>query len=146
MELVEKLWARELIRERLGTYCKAVDTKDWSLLRSCFGEGHQHKHGSYEGDADGFVEFVRSKFGNLEISQHALSNVSISIAPDGLRATSEANFSSVHRFDADEESEAYDWLVEGTYSDELVCDNGVWLIVKRVGKSLWQRRMPIADT
>lgn len=145
MELVERLWARELIRERLGTYCKAVDTKDWSLLRSCFGEGHQHKHGSYEGDADGFVEFVRSKFENLEVSLHALSNISISIAPDGLRANSEANFSSVHRFDAEEETEAYDWFVEGTYSDELICSNGVWLIVKRVGKSRWQRRMPITD-
>jgi len=143
MDIVEQLWARELIRERLGTYCKAVDTKNWDLLRSCFGEGHVHKHGSYQGDADGFVEFVRSKFASLEMSQHALSNISIVIAPDGLRANSEANFSSVHRFGADEENEAYDWFVEGTYSDELICSNGVWLIVNRVGNSRWQRRVPV---
>lgn len=140
MDLVDQLWAREQIRERLFTYCKAVDQKDWRLLRKCFGDSHEHEHGSYKGDANGFVEFAKSKLGGLEYSQHSLSNILISFSEDGLSAKAECNFSAVHRTKSAPGMPPCDWFVEGQYHDELVCEAETWLIIKRLGLNAWQRR------
>lgn len=44
MNILEQLWAREQIRDRLHRYCKGVDRRDWPLVRSCFSDGHVEEY------------------------------------------------------------------------------------------------------
>ena len=41
MDKVERLGAREEIRNLLNSYCHGIDRRDWDLVRSCFGEDHE---------------------------------------------------------------------------------------------------------
>jgi len=143
MEIVKQLWLQEQVRRRLITYCKAIDRKDWDLLKSCFSADHHHKHGPYEGDAAGFVEFAQSVLTRFVFTQHSLSNIVIDVSDDGLSAKSECNFSAVHRTSIPEDGPATDMIVEGQYIDELVCVNDVWLFRKRFGENSWVRNEPV---
>ena len=143
MEVVEQLWKREKIRERLTIYCKAIDEKDWELLRSCFGPGHSHTHGPFSGDTEGFIEFAKDILENFVFTQHNLSNFLIELSEDGLSATSVCNFSAVHRTPEDDDGAAVDMIVEGQYRDRLVCIDGDWLFTKRIGNNAWVRHDPV---
>jgi len=144
---IEELIAKDKIKTQLAVYCRGVDQRDWSLVRSCFGEHHHHKHGPFEGTLDEFIGFASNTLSNIEVSQHSISNFIITISDDGLSAHSHANFTAVHRIDAsiDEDltfvikGKDTDWTVAGSYADDWVCENGKWLIVKRVAQQNWQR-------
>ena len=142
MDLIEEIRAREKIRERIHIYCRAVDEGDWKTLRSCFGEGHKHIHGSFEGNADEFVAFARRSLEAMPHVHHAITNQTIALSDDGTRASSHAYFTSFHRLKDGETGEMMDWIVAGHYADELVLQGGEWLIVKREGVHHWDRYEP----
>lgn len=139
MDIAKQLWLQEQVRLRLITYCKAIDQKDWDLLKSCFAEGHQHQHGPFKGNAKEFVEFAQGVLTRFIFTQHSLSNIVIELSNDGLSAKSECNFSAVHRTPVPEDGPATDMIVEGRYIDELVCRNEDWLFKKRFGENSWVR-------
>ncbi len=147
MNDIERLVAKDKIKTQLARYCKGIDTRDWAMVRSCFGEGHQHKHGPFEGTLDEFVGFASNSLSKIEVSQHSLSNFIITIGDDGLTAKSDVNFTAVHLISASITEdltfnivgEDTDWTVLGNYADEWVCRDGEWLIVKRVAGQHWQR-------
>ncbi|GAB5459046.1 MAG: hypothetical protein Hens3KO_20760 [Henriciella sp.] len=140
MSRIEELWAREKIRDRLIVYCQAIDQRDWPLLRSCFGDDHQHDHGSFQGDADAFIAFAKQHLTRAEFCRHILTNIHIVLEADGLHAQTQSSFFSIQRFPGEGETPSTDWLVSGSYHDTLVCDQEDWLIVKRVGKNEWIRK------
>ena len=147
MNDIEKLIAKDKIKTQLALYCQGIDQRDWSLVRSCFGEGHHHKHGPFEGSLEDFIGFASNTISHLEVSHHSISNFIITISDDGLSASSQVNFTALHRISASVEEELTftikgkdtDWTVAGSYSDNWICENGKWLIIKRVAQQNWQR-------
>lgn len=147
MNDTEKLVAKDKIKTQLCLYCKGIDQRDWSLVRSCFSERHHHKHGPFEGSLDEFIGFASKNLSNVKVSQHSLSNFIITISDDGLSAQSEVNFTAVHLIEASvTEDLTYtikgkdtDWTVLGNYADQWVFEDGKWQIVKRVASQNWQR-------
>jgi len=150
MNAQEKMLAREKIRTQLSIYCRAIDQRDWDVVRACFGAEHRHHHGSYEGSLDGFIDFAKVTMQTVSLSHHSLANVIIELSDDGQSATSEANFTAVHlikpeddhakRFDSGGGNT--DWMLAGSYKDKWICRNEKWLIVERVGRHHWERLEP----
>lgn len=150
MNDIEKLIAKDKIKTQLSMYCKGIDTRDWSLVRSCFGDNHHHKHASFEGSLDEFIGFASNTLSKVKVSHHSISNFIITFSDDGLRAKSDVNFTAFHLIDAsiDEDlsfnikGQDTDWTVAGSYADEWICEDGQWLIVKRCASQYWQRVEP----
>lgn len=145
MDLAQQQWLHQQIQERLFLYCRAVDERDWELLRSCFGPGHTHEHGPFSGDADAFVEFAKERLGEYAYTLHSLSNIMIKLSDDGLSATSVCNYASIHRTHPSEDGSMTDMLVQGQYHDRLVCLDGVWLFINRLGTMPWVRHDPVVQ-
>ena len=144
---IEELWAREQIRDRLHLYCKGIDRRDWALVRSCFADDHYHDHGGFTGTPDEFVAGAASMLEKFPATHHSVSNVHITLADEGLSASTEANFIAYHRIAAGHYEglpvptggKATDWIVAGRYCDQLELREGSWLIVKRLGIHDWER-------
>jgi hypothetical protein len=147
VELTEKIWAREQIRDRLHLYCKGIDRRDWALVRSCFSDDHEHSQAGFVGTADQFIEFAQMVLQNVAETHHTIGNVHINLADDGLSATTEANFIAYHRIDEGHfegtmvptGGKATDVIVAGRYCDTMQKRDGQWIIVKRDGLHEWQR-------
>ncbi len=147
MDIAEQLWAREQIRDRLHLYCKGIDRRDFALVRSCFADDHYHDHGGLKGSADIFVAAAAGLLEKIPATHHSISNVHITLSPDGRRASTEANFIAYHLIEAGHHEglpiptngKATDWIVAGRYIDEMELRDSTWLIVKRLGVHDWER-------
>lgn len=147
MEITDKLWAREEIRDVLHRYCKGIDRKDWALVRSCFADDHVHKHGDFTGPPDEFVFFASEVLKKVPATHHSISNVHITLSDDGMKASTEANFVAYHYVDAGNpdfapvptEGKATDWIVAGRYCDDMEKRDGKWIIVRREAFHDWER-------
>lgn len=150
MNDIEKLVAENKIKKQLAHYCKGIDTKDWALVRSCFGDNHEHQHGQFKGSLDEFVGFASNNMNHVSMSQHSLSNFIITINDDGVSAKSETSFLAVHLIDASVTEDIFfniqgqdnDWIVFGSYVDQWVFQDGQWLIIKRAARHNWERIEP----
>lgn len=152
MEEIEELLAREKIKQQLYLYCKGVDQRDWALVRSCFGDEHQHHHGSFTGSADKFIEFAKPLMAMIKVTHHSIANVMVNFNEDGLAASSESYFSAVHLvekpslphmpFYKEGMSDDMDWAVEGSYADRWVYRDERWLIIERTAAHRWERIEP----
>ncbi len=147
MDIVEQLWVREQIRDRLHLYCKGIDRRDYALVRSCFADDHHHDHGGFTGTPDEFVAGAKGLLEKMPATHHSISNVHITLSDDGLSATSEAGFIAYHLIEAGHTEgmpvptggKATDWIVAGRYLDRLEYRDGQWLIVERKGIHDWER-------
>lgn len=146
MDIADKLWAREEIRDILHRYCKGIDRRDWDLVRACFADDHVHKHGEFEGPADEFVGFASEILKKVPATHHSISNVHIDLSEDGTKASTEANFVAYHYIEAGVPDfgpvptggKATDWIVAGRYCDHLEKRDGSWIIVRREAFHDWE--------
>lgn len=149
MNDIQTLLAKDKIKTQLSLYCKGVDQRDWDLVRSCFGDNHQHQHGAFEGSLDEFIGFASRSLSKIKISQHSLSNLMVTFSDDGLSAQSEVYFTAFHSIEGSAEWSVFeihgqdtDWIVAGCYEDRWVCVDDDWLIVKRNARHNWERIEP----
>lgn len=125
---VEALAAREVIRDVLYRYCRAVDRGDTELLKSCYHPDARDDHGFFSGRAWDFADYVMPILAQLELSIHSLSNPLIEL--DGNRATVETHWSVIHRLRRG--TKLTDIWDQGRYLDEFECRDGEWRIFRRV--------------
>lgn len=125
------------IQDLLTRYCKAIDTKDWDLLDTCFVPDAHVDYTSSGGVAGAYPE-VRTWLGqvlpNFPMSQHTIGNFDVAI--DGDRATSKVHFyNPMGRPKADGTLSLF-WI-GGFYVDELVRTSDGWRIAKRIEQQAW---------
>jgi 3-phenylpropionate/cinnamic acid dioxygenase small subunit len=112
----------------LVRYARAIDTKDWALLRACFTDNATSDYGdigSWRG-VDDVVRFMRDAHAGMGPTQHLLSNFQVAV--DGDRASSVAYVVAVAVLASDPQ----DWIKTiGIYEDRLVRVNDNWLINER---------------
>jgi hypothetical protein len=70
---------RAQIQDALLRYCRGVDRKAFDLMRSAYHEDACDDHGPYKGDIPGLIEWVRRRHGQVEQSQHMLTNCLIEL-------------------------------------------------------------------
>ena len=119
MDKVERLWAREEIRNLLNSYCHGIDRRDWDLVRSCFGEDHEHSHQSFQGNLDEFVSFAKSFQTEVATSHHSITNAKIQISEDVKSAHCDSNFISFHMIERES-------FRKGHYRQTGKAPTGLW--------------------
>ena len=118
MTSVDALADRLAIVDLLHRYATGLDTKDWDLLASGF-------------TADGVADY--GALGGLDASQHIITNEVIEL--DGDRATARCYFQAQHVFTGAEGGDNF--LVGGTYDDEIVRTVDGWRIRHRTLTATW---------
>ena len=112
----------------LVRYARAVDTKDWKLLRSCFTDEATSDYGaigSWRGAGD-LVRFMEDAHAGMGPTQHLLSNFQIETYGDRASASSYVHAVTVLATHPD------DWIdTIGTYEDSLCCGTDGWRIAHR---------------
>ncbi|MHB8465373.1 MAG: nuclear transport factor 2 family protein [Acidimicrobiales bacterium] len=129
--IVEELWAREQIRDCLYRYSRGVDRRDLDLVRSCYHPDATDAHGAYNGDLEGFLEFVRQSTGTdspFGIMQHVITNVLIERTGPVAHVESYLYNPITPR---DPSGNTPDVLIGGRFIDRFECRDGHWAIAER---------------
>jgi len=82
---------REAIYRQLVRHCRGVDRRDLALIRSTYHPDAFDDHGSYKGDVEGFLEFVKHEvYARFRTTMHKLGQSLIEVEGDIARAESYA--------------------------------------------------------
>jgi 3-phenylpropionate/cinnamic acid dioxygenase small subunit len=119
----------EAIRAVLVRYATAIDTRDWSLLRSCFTTEATADYGDMGGEfasVDELVAFMETAHAAMGPTNHMLSNFVIEIEGNEARAST-----YVHAVLAAPDDPS-SWIdAVGRYEDRLVHADDGWRIAFR---------------
>lgn len=134
---------RELIREVIYKYCKAVDQLDWELLFQCFTDDAKHEHGPFSGNNESFKEIVETVISGADGTHHTIGTILIEL--DGDKAKTESSFVAYHRFPGGPDGSApvptngvdTDWILAGRYIDDFVKTQDGWKISYRRAPQDW---------
>jgi len=119
---------QEEIAALLIRYARAIDTKDWKLLRTCFADDAVSDYGdigSWQGAGD-LVAFMEEAHAGMGPTQHLLSNFQIDVIGDQASSLTYVHAVTVLASHPD------DWIdTIGTYEDSLRRGADGWRIAHR---------------
>lgn len=124
---LQTLLAESEIRRVLSRYSRAIDRRDYELLRSCYHRDAIDEHGWYDGDIDGFVAFLQSGAG-AQFESHFLGNPCIEV--EGQTAWVETYCLALRR-DLQADGGAVDRFQHVRYCDRFEQRHGAWRIAHR---------------
>lgn len=146
---LQALLDKQAIAELVFSYSRAVDRKDFALLRSLYSaDGYDDHGGLYRGSAAGYVDWLEQAMQACDITTHSVHNHLIALRGAG-HAEGEVYVTAYHRL-ADG-SGGFNELVEGLrYLDQYVQVEGRWLFARRtllndwcqVGPAYWNLEDP----
>jgi hypothetical protein len=139
---IEHLAARAAITDIIYRYCRGIDRMDKHITKSCFTKDAILRcSGVYEGDVDGFIEWLWPVHEKMVGHSHDITNINMSLTSP-TTAVSEAQMTVVLRIEM--EGQTYDMLAHGRYLDRLEkTTNGIWLIKHRQHVSHLSNIIPI---
>ena len=145
----ERIADRMQIQDCIHRWCRAVDRLDYEGMRASFHPDAVDRHGAFDGDIDGLVEWIRARHAAIPFSMHAVSNMLIEFAgPD--RALVETYVRTTQRYPA-EARQALDQLAGGRAGsgdgamDLLTCSRYVDRFERRKGEWKIALRTLVAD-
>lgn len=124
-------------------YCRGIDRCDEELLRSVYHPRAYDDHSVYQGDAEGFVEFVLPMLRQAYVAtQHTIHNCSIEV--DGDHAGAETYCVAYH-WRRDESAQMWVDILGCRYIDRFERRDGSgWRIAHRVVVHDWNISVPSA--
>jgi hypothetical protein len=134
---VEELLAERDIRRVLFLYCRGVDRRDFDLIRSCFHPDAYADYGSFTGDTDGFIAYLREEMARFTRTSHSLANIVIDI--DGTHAVAESYVTAFHRLPARPNRPTRDFICGLRYIDRLEKRDATWALSDRRLAFEWGR-------
>lgn len=127
--VIDELLAKQEIRELALLYARGVDRKDAALLRSLYAPGAtENRPGTFEGTAEGFVQFLEQSFPQMPYTQHNVCNHLIAI--DGDRAQGEVTGTAWHLV-SDGQGGWLEIIGQPRYFDHYVRLDGRWHFTSR---------------
>lgn len=160
-EMVQQTYDRQQIIEVLHRYARAIDRCDIELLKTVYHDDATDAHGSFDGNAHEFAEFMVPRLkAQTSYGIHHVTNELVEI--DGDRAISESYMFGYHRVPGGRESvEAFfgadyadrvadegaldgehEYFTGGRYLDKLVKRDGIWRIWRRQITVEWNSCRP----
>jgi len=128
---IRELSDRLQIQDLLVRYTRAIDTRDWALLDTCFLPDARVDYTATGGVAGSYPEvraWLAQALAPFPITVHYVTNSQVELDGDRARArTLVLN----PMFFADPDGSLHDFTVGATYVDELVWTDGGWRIAKR---------------
>jgi hypothetical protein len=136
---LEDLAARAALQRLVTAYSRAVDRRDFPLLRSLYHDDGFEEHGRmFKGDADAYVEFVKKALSAYEATVHYVVNTNFEIAGD--EAEGEVHKINYHRVGGADSHE----IITGSRSlDRYRRRNGEWRFLSRSVTLDWAVQRPV---
>jgi hypothetical protein len=139
---LERLLAKDEIREVLSRYARGVDRADGPLLKSCYHQDAIEEHGgNFTGNAFEYVDAAIPRIRNMGAMQHLLGTSHIEF--DGEIAWVETYLWTFARFTADGRST--DTFTGGRLVDRFERRDGAWKIAHRRTVFDWNRDTPSSE-
>lgn len=160
-EMLQLVYDRQQIAAVLHRYARAVDRCDLELLKSVYHDDATDAHGSFDGNAHEFAEFLIPRLReHTSYGIHHVTNELIEV--DGDRAIAESYLLGYHRVPGGRAAVAqffgvayadraeaegtldaeHEYVTGGRYLDKLVKREGVWRIWRRRITVEWNRCRP----
>lgn len=128
-DTLQVLLDKQAISEKLHQYCRAMDRVDDALGRSVFHEDADVDYGEiFRGTGYGFVDFVHDAHLGMQVHQHMLGNILITV--DGDSAGSESYVTATFRIQQADGS-LMGLRSHGRYIDRWQRRAGEWRIAHR---------------
>jgi len=127
---IDEVLAEAAIRDVQIRYCRAVDRKDFDLLRTCFHPDATLSFGIFEATAEEFIGIAGQMLATYTMTRHFTGNQLVEV--NGNRAWAEHYTDATHRIAPDENGPLREFVTRVRYVDSLDCRDGDWRIVKRV--------------
>ena len=125
------------IHDLLLRYARALDSRDWSLLRTCFHPEARARYGESELiGPQAISDYCERALARYRITQHLLAAPYIVV--DGDSATARTSLQATH-VEARPEGESL-YVVAGTYHDKIVSERGEWRLSERWLEAVWTER------
>lgn len=152
-DAIQTLLDKQAITELVYGYSRAVDRKDFALLRSLYtADGFDDHGGLYRGPAAGYVDWLEQAMQSCDITTHSVHNHLIAVR-DAQHAEGEVYVTAYHRLHNHHENGAgsFNELIEGLrYLDRYQKCDGRWLFASRtlindwaqVGPAFWDLQAP----
>lgn len=130
---LEKLLAKEAIRDQIYTYCRALDRIDNELGYSVFAEDAKVDYGpTYKGTGWGFIDMMLKMHRKMVSTHHMMTNVLIKLSEDGTRAASETYMYAACKYKNKAGKATFTVEARCRDIDKWEKRDGKWLIVERV--------------
>ncbi len=143
-----RLEDRFQIEQTMRRWARAVDRRDWALVREVFHPGAVDDHGMYKGGVDGLIEWLQARHQCIAMSMHVLGNVFIEFAGADA-ALCESYVVAYQRYDAapgadhshiraalgegvDPSDLPIDVMMPARYVDDFEKRDGLWRITNRI--------------
>ncbi|NUO73951.1 MAG: nuclear transport factor 2 family protein [Frateuria sp.] len=115
----ERIADRMQIQDCIYRWCRAVDRLDYEGMRASFHPDAVDKHGAFDGDINGLVEWIRARHAAIPFSMHALDQLAGGRAGSGVGAM--------------------DLLTCSRYVDRFERRDGEWKIALRTLVADWKQ-------
>ena len=136
------LVAKQACYDTLMRYARGVDRCDPELVRSTYHADAYDDHGGYQGDASGFVDWVKpTVMDTFTCTMHKLGNCLVEV--DGNRAFAETYAIAHHVLG--EAEEPSDMIMGIRYIDQLEDRGTGWKISHRQLSFEWERSLPVGS-
>lgn len=123
LSVIDKFALHELVLR----YCRAIDRRDYALLRSLYHDDAIDDHGRlFCGSAQEYVEWLPSMLARYEATVHSITNALFAL--DGDSAEGEIYTVAYHRTHP---PEAREIVIGGRYLDRYERRNGEWRFLRR---------------
>ncbi|WP_216892215.1 nuclear transport factor 2 family protein [Nocardia alni] len=160
-EMLRLVYDRQQIIEVLHRYARAIDRCDIELLKSVYHDDATDSHGSFDGSAHEFAEFMVPRLrAQTSYGIHHITNELVEVSGD--RAIAESYLIAYHRVPGGRESVArffgedyadrcaaegtldseHEYMTGGRYLDKLVKRSGIWRIWRRRITVEWNQCQP----
>lgn len=133
---IAALWDREQIRDVLARYVRAIDRRDFALLRTCYHPGAIDHHPGFTGPVEEYIEWVREGLTAFSMTHHHIGQQLIEL--DGAVARVEAYGISTH-WGTDADGVVLDLVTGSRYVDRMARREGEWRIDERFVIRDWTR-------
>lgn len=135
---LDETLSRQAIAETLARYARGVDRVDVALLKSAYWPEAVDDHGTFNGPAMEFADYLGRSLHHFLQTVHAIGNVHIQF--DGDRARVESYVSGFYEVEAG--AAVHQIFQGGRYLDAFERRGGEWRIIHRRFVMDWVRRPP----
>jgi ketosteroid isomerase-like protein len=138
--MVRRLHDRQVIRDVVERYCRAIDRQDKALLISCYHADAIDDHGLFVGPADEFFDWTEPSHLHLfQTSQHYVANHSCEISGDVAHCETYFYFAGMPKTGGEIAHSG------GRYLDRMERRDGEWRIARRVCLVEWANAAMAVD-
>jgi len=127
---------RQQIVDVVTRYTRAIDRRDYDLLRTCYHPGAVDHHTGFTGTIDEYIEWVRDGLTVFRTTQHLIGQQYVEVDGDIARCES---YGTATHWSGPDGDPSLDFTSGFRYVDRMERRGGEWRIAERLAIRDWTR-------